>query len=119
MLEGSGQRVHHYSSPHLIQFHERIRLAGTPIKEELLTAILEECERANKGEPITFFEITTAAAILAFARNPAERAFASISSSSGARPFQGPPEMWKWLKWTGTPESRPMSSASCTDSAPA
>lgn len=72
MLEGSGQRVHLYTSPHLILFHERIRLAGSPIGEEVLTMILEECERMNKGEQITFFEITTAAAFLAFARTPAE-----------------------------------------------
>jgi dihydrofolate synthase/folylpolyglutamate synthase len=72
MLEGSGQRVHFYSSPHLVRFHERIRLAGAPISEEALTVILEECEQANRGEQITFFEITTAAAFLAFARGTAE-----------------------------------------------
>ncbi len=72
MLEGSGQRVHLYTSPHLIRFHERIRLAGSPIGEDALSMILEECERANDGEQITFFEITTAAAFLAFSRAPAE-----------------------------------------------
>ena len=72
MLEGSGQRVHLYTSPHLIRFHERIRIAGSPIGEDALSMILQECERANGGEQITFFEITTAAAILAFSRAPAE-----------------------------------------------
>ncbi len=72
MLEGAGFRVHVYTSPHLVRFHERIRVAGTLIPEDELSDILEECETANKGEPITFFEITTAAAFLAFARHPAD-----------------------------------------------
>jgi dihydrofolate synthase / folylpolyglutamate synthase len=71
-LEGAGYRVHAYISPHLVRFHERIRLAGHLIDEEALIALLEECERANRDAPITFFEITTAAAFLAFARTPAD-----------------------------------------------
>jgi len=71
-LEAGGYRVHAYTSPHLVRFHERIRLAGTLIEEEALIALLEECERANGGEPITFFEITNAAAFLAFSRVPAD-----------------------------------------------
>ena len=71
-LEAGGYRVHAYTSPHLVRFHERIRLAGNLIDEDALLALLEECERANRGEPITFFEITTAAAFLAFARVPAD-----------------------------------------------
>src|SRR5579884_169620 len=71
-LEADGRRVHAYTSPHLVRFHERIRLAGTLIAEEALVALLEECERANGETPITFFEITTAAALLAFARTPAD-----------------------------------------------
>jgi dihydrofolate synthase/folylpolyglutamate synthase len=71
-LEAGGYRVHAYTSPHLVRFHERIRLAGRLIEEDLLLELLEECERANRGEPITFFEITTAAAFLAFARTPAD-----------------------------------------------
>ena len=72
MLEAAGYRVHAYISPHLVRFHERIRLAGALIGEDALLALLEECERVNGGEPITFFEITTAAAFLAFAREPAD-----------------------------------------------
>jgi dihydrofolate synthase/folylpolyglutamate synthase len=72
MLEGSGYRVHVYTSPHLVHFHERIRLAGKLISEEELSVTLEECETANGDEPITFFEITTAAAFLAFSRHPAD-----------------------------------------------
>jgi dihydrofolate synthase/folylpolyglutamate synthase len=71
-LEAGGYRVHAYISPHLVRFHERIRLAGRLIEEDALVTLLEECERANGGEPITFFEITNAAAFLAFARVPAD-----------------------------------------------
>jgi dihydrofolate synthase/folylpolyglutamate synthase len=71
-LEAAGYRVHAYISPHLLRFHERIRLAGELIGEDALSALLEECERANGDAPITFFEITTAAAFLAFVRTPAD-----------------------------------------------
>jgi dihydrofolate synthase/folylpolyglutamate synthase len=70
-LEGAGARVHAYTSPHLARFHERIRLAGDLIAEDHLTALLDECAAANGDDPITFFEITTAAAFLAFSRVPA------------------------------------------------
>jgi dihydrofolate synthase / folylpolyglutamate synthase len=72
MLEAAGGRVHVYTSPHLVRFHERIRLNGTLISEPDLLGLLEECETANGGTPITFFEITTCAAFLAFARMPAD-----------------------------------------------
>ncbi|MEM7226217.1 MAG: folylpolyglutamate synthase/dihydrofolate synthase family protein [Pseudomonadota bacterium] len=72
MLEAAGLKVHVYTSPHLVRFHERVRLAGDLIEEAELVALLEECEQANGGEPITFFEITTAAAFLAFTRHPAD-----------------------------------------------
>jgi len=71
-LEAAGKTVHAYTSPHLARFHERIRLAGELIDEDSLSALLEECEIANGGEPITFFEITTAAAFLAFSRTNAD-----------------------------------------------
>ncbi len=71
-LQAGGVRVHAYTSPHLARFHERIRLAGDLITEAALAAILEECETANAGQPITFFEITTAAAFLAFSRVPTD-----------------------------------------------
>ena len=71
-LEAGGWRVHAYISPHLVRFHERIRLAGKLIEEARLIELLEECERANRGAPITYFEITSAAAFLAFARTPAD-----------------------------------------------
>lgn len=72
IMEAAGLKVHAYTSPHLVKFHERIRVAGELISEADLTARLEECELMNGGEPITFFEITTAAAFLAFSRMPAD-----------------------------------------------
>src|SRR5258705_2471262 len=72
MLEAAGKRVHVYTSPHLVRFHERIRLAGELIEEQALVDLIEECERANGGDSITFFEITTVAAFLAFSRVPAD-----------------------------------------------
>lgn len=71
-LEAAGYRVHAYTSPHLVRFNERIRVAGALIEDDALAALLAECETANAGQPITFFEITTAAAFLAFARTPAD-----------------------------------------------
>ncbi|MEL6120982.1 MAG: folylpolyglutamate synthase/dihydrofolate synthase family protein [Pseudomonadota bacterium] len=70
-LEGAGHRVHAYTSPHLARFHERIYLAGSLISEADLTTVLDECYAANDGAPITYFEITTCAALLAMSRIPA------------------------------------------------
>ena len=72
MLEAGGYRVQAYTSPHLVRFNERIRLTDGLIAEPALAALLEECEDANGGQPITFFEITTAAGFLAFSRQPAD-----------------------------------------------
>lgn len=71
-LEGAGKKVHAYTSPHLARFHERIRLAGALITEPALTALLDDCYAANGGDSITYFEITTVAGLLAFARTPAD-----------------------------------------------
>lgn len=71
-LEGRGDKVHAYTSPHLARFHERIRLAGELIDETHLAAVLDECWEANDRQNITYFEITTCAAILAFSRTPAD-----------------------------------------------
>ncbi len=72
LAEAAGLRAHAYTSPHLVRFAERIRIAGRLPDDAPLTAWLEEVESANAGRPITFFEATTAAAFLAFARHPAE-----------------------------------------------
>lgn len=71
-LEGAGKSVHAYTSPHLARFHERIRLAGELIGEDALAALLDECITANGPDAITFFEATTCAGMLAFARMPAD-----------------------------------------------
>ena len=77
ILESARHRVHTYTSPHLVNFHERIRLATGPgqskfIDEDTLATTLDECEAANGDAAITFFEVTTAAAFLAFSRTPAD-----------------------------------------------
>lgn len=71
-LEAGGARVHAYTSPHLARFHERIRLAGDLISEAALSDVLDRCYAANGPDPITYFEITTVAALLAFAETPAD-----------------------------------------------
>ena len=76
MLEAAGRRVHVYTSPHLVRFNERVRLAksggGEIISDGYFAELLDRCERVNAGASISFFEITTAAAFLAFSEQPAD-----------------------------------------------
>jgi dihydrofolate synthase/folylpolyglutamate synthase len=72
MLQSAGRRVQRYISPHLVHFNERFLFDGRPIGEPALAEALDRCEQVNGGEPITEFEIITAAAFLAFARRPAD-----------------------------------------------
>ncbi|HEY8564809.1 MAG TPA: folylpolyglutamate synthase/dihydrofolate synthase family protein [Beijerinckiaceae bacterium] len=76
ILEAAGRRVHVYTSPHLVRFHERIRLGrwggGRFVDEERFVEAMRRCEAANRGEPITVFEITTAVALLLFSETPAD-----------------------------------------------
>jgi dihydrofolate synthase/folylpolyglutamate synthase len=76
VLEAAGRSVHVYTSPHLVRFNERFRIgttgSGVLVSDEALAAALEECEHANGGEPITVFEIETAAAFLLFSQHPAD-----------------------------------------------
>ncbi|MDB5373297.1 MAG: bifunctional folylpolyglutamate synthase/dihydrofolate synthase [Belnapia sp.] len=72
IAEAAGQRVHAFTSPHLVRFHERIRLAGTLVEEAALAVALEEVEAVNAGAPITVFEVITAVALLLFSRVPAD-----------------------------------------------
>ena len=72
IYKSAGYRVHIYTSPHLVRFTERIVVSGSEISKNYLEELLIECENANNNENITFFEITTAAALLAFSRNPAD-----------------------------------------------
>ncbi len=71
-LESAGLRVNAYTSPHLARFNERIRLPGGDIDDDALADLLAEVERVNGDRPITFFEVTTAAAFLAFSRADAD-----------------------------------------------
>ncbi|HHY03177.1 MAG TPA: bifunctional folylpolyglutamate synthase/dihydrofolate synthase [Paracoccus sp.] len=82
-LESAGLRVHAYTSPHLAWFNERIRLAGSLIPDDMLATALAEVETVNAGRPITFFEVTTAAAFLAFSR--AEADFTLLEVGLGGR----------------------------------
>lgn len=75
IFEESGLKVHSYISPHLVNFNERINLAGSEISDYFLQKILDECQAAAKKKPaisVTFFEGTTAAAFLAFSRCKAD-----------------------------------------------
>jgi len=76
ILEAADLKVHVYTSPHLVRFHERIRLGATGggklVSEALLVDAFERCEAANNGDAITVFEMTTAAAFLLFSENPAD-----------------------------------------------
>jgi dihydrofolate synthase/folylpolyglutamate synthase len=76
MLEAAGRRAHVYTSPHLVRFNERFRLGavggGQLVSDDELREVLAECEHLNEDEPITVFEITTAAGLLLFSRHPAD-----------------------------------------------
>ena len=76
ILEAAGLSVHTYTSPHLVRFNERFRIGGKGegkfVSDQELAAAMEDCERANASRPITVFEITTAAGMLLFSRNPAD-----------------------------------------------
>jgi dihydrofolate synthase/folylpolyglutamate synthase len=72
ILEAAQKRVHVYTSPHLVRFNERIRLEGELVDDARLESALDRCERANAGQAISVFEITTAAAFLLFSETPAD-----------------------------------------------
>lgn len=83
LFEGSGHRVHVYTSPHLVHPTERITLAGQPITSEAFIEVLEECISANRNGAITFFEIVTAAAFLAMSRVKAD--YVLLETGMGGR----------------------------------
>jgi len=83
IMEECGLKIHCYTSPHLINFNERIIISNVQIKDEYLYEILKEVLFINKNEKITFFELTTAAAILAFSRIPAD--YCLIETGLGGR----------------------------------
>ena len=77
-LESDGKMVHAYSSPHLVEFNERIRIKGKKINDSLLIHYLETCENFNDGSQITFFEIVTCAAFLAFSESQANHTLVEV-----------------------------------------
>jgi dihydrofolate synthase / folylpolyglutamate synthase len=77
-LEASGRSVHVFTSPHLVRFNERIRIAGRLIDDEALAALLTEVLDADEGIESSFFEVTAAVAFLAFARTPADAAVIEV-----------------------------------------
>ena len=83
MLEAAGKTVHVYTSPHLVRFAERIQLAGQTISDAALLDVLTRVEAANGDVPGTFFELTTAAAFLAFSETPAD--FVLLETGLGGR----------------------------------
>lgn len=83
LLEASGKSVHVMTSPHLVHPTERIRLAGELISTRQLIDVLEECLSVNRREPITFFEMMTAATYLAMSRIPAD--YALLETGMGGR----------------------------------
>ena len=83
ILEAAGQRVHVYTSPHLVSFHERIRLAGRLIDETRLHDLLVDCDRVYGDFQATYFELTTAAAFKIFSDVPAD--FLLLETGLGGR----------------------------------
>ena len=72
IAEAAGLKVHAITSPHLVRFAERIRVAGELISDARITELTDRLEAVNGGEPISFFEITTVLALQAFAETPAD-----------------------------------------------
>jgi dihydrofolate synthase/folylpolyglutamate synthase len=77
-IEASGLEAHVYTSPHLVRFNERIRIAGKLIEDSLLAELLEEVLDVAEGVEASFFEVTTAAAFLAFSRIPADACIVEV-----------------------------------------
>lgn len=77
-IEASGRTVHAFTSPHLVRFNERIRIAGKLITDEELAALLSDVLDVSEDIDASFFEVTTAVAFLAFARTPADAAVIEV-----------------------------------------
>ena len=77
-IEAAGLTTHVYSSPHLVRFNERIRVAGRLIDDITLAALLSEVLDHAEGLDASFFEITTAVAFMAFARTPADACIVEV-----------------------------------------
>lgn len=78
MAEEAGLKAHVLTSPHLVRFAERVRVAGELISDERLAELIPRVEAANAGQPISFFELTAALSLLAFAETPADVAIIEV-----------------------------------------
>lgn len=78
IVEAEGKSVHVFTSPHLVSFYERIRIAGRLIGEDELAALLQEAERVATPGGISLFEVGAAVALTAFARHPADAAILEV-----------------------------------------
>ena len=78
MIEAQGKTAHIYTSPHLVRFNERMTLASKEISDDILLDVLERVMDANGGQPLSFFEATTAAAFLAFSEHHADYALIEV-----------------------------------------
>ena len=82
ILEAAGKTCHVFTSPHLVRFNERIRLGapggGRLVEDDAIVAAIETAERANAGQPITFFELSTVAAFMLFAEHPADYSLVEV-----------------------------------------
>lgn len=83
IMQAAGYKVHAYTSPHLVNFNERIVIAGSYIDDDELYSLLEECRAAVAEQPITLFEAATITAFLAFSRHKAD--ITLIESGMGGR----------------------------------
>ena len=78
MVEAEGKTAHIYTSPHLVRFNERMTVSSQEISDEVLLDVLQRVMEANGGQPLSFFEATTAAAFLAFSEHPADYALIEV-----------------------------------------
>ena len=78
MVEAEGKTAHIYTSPHLVRFNERMTVGSQEISDEVLLDVLQRVMEANGGQPLSFFEATTAAAFLAFSEHPADYALIEV-----------------------------------------
>ena len=83
ILESAGYNVHVYTSPHLVRFHERIRISGALIEEDELVEWLQKCQALSATNTVTYFEAATAVAFAAFAKHPAD--FTIVEVGLGGR----------------------------------
>lgn len=83
MIEADHKTCHVYTSPHLVKFNERIQINGRDIEDKYLLDVLKRVDALSENSNMTYFELTTAAAFLAFAENRAD--FLLLETGLGGR----------------------------------